>query len=55
MTIQDLKARAYDLIAMTQQAQAELQKVNEEIARISVEETKPTEEPNAEEVKEEVK
>jgi len=52
MTIQDLKARAYDLIAMSEQAQAELRKVNEEIARLSVEESKPTEEPKAGEVEE---
>jgi hypothetical protein len=33
----------------------ELQKVNEEIARLSVEESKPTEEPKTEEAKEEDK
>jgi hypothetical protein len=35
MNITDLKAKAYDLIAMREYAQAELMKVNEEIAKLS--------------------
>jgi len=55
MTIQELKARAYDLIAMTEQAQMELQKVNEEIARLTQEEIKKSMVEPVEEVREEVK
>ena len=32
MNLQDLKARAYDLIALREQATAELQQVNQQIA-----------------------
>lgn len=35
MTIQELKAYAYDLLAQIQKCQMELQKVNEQIAKLA--------------------
>lgn len=40
MTIQELKAKAYDLIAIIETAKAQLQQVNVEIARVTEEEKK---------------
>ena len=40
MNLQELKARAYDLIAYKEQAQNELNQVNQEISRLMEEENK---------------
>ena len=44
MSITELKARCYDLLAQRQQIDAELQRVNQQI----IEESKPKDEPKAE-------
>jgi hypothetical protein len=44
MTLQESKAKAYDLLVVIQNAQTELNKVNQEIVNLSVEEKKPIEE-----------